>query len=533
MTATTQLPSLVQSHMFNPSFEPSHSKNDKLILHDDHESEISRWLKLESDPLPHIASTTIPSSSNTNASSNLQPPVNGSSYPISSSSSAHSNGSCNPTNDPEYPPSGAQLPTMQPVFSSSYITSSLPLNPAQSQVTQLSSSQAPTYQYVQQTSFTPAHYSYSYATPQPFPFPDQSSSPRPQYAYSSAPQYAYATAAYQYPLPQQYPSASLPFPPSQYATAATQQIGTSAAYANSYATGAFVSPHYVQSSPIYTAQVIPTQALIPSSQSIQTNPNYSQQNGSNPQFQQMFNQYLFKGEENTDDKKRKQSARPFTRRVRQTRPKVVESKGAVQCKGRNRKKNIQCRNAALMEYIGPRPIYCAEHIELDPNSLYEKCKSTYQKDVGDNKGCKEVVLKEFGFCYKHFGDVMNEFLRNRNYETVRKFHHRISDLLSQLEKDAAAAKKKDGDLYQRKNKLIPKFQEMKKIAVNAFEVLESERNKDFSEGLAEGLLDGPPVLLASLDGIAVRVIEGISSEDDDFLSSPETLSEEDLEQLSN
>jgi len=523
MTATTQLPSLVQTHMFNPSFEPPHSKNDKHMLHDDHESEISRWLKLESDPVPHIASsTTISSSSNTNASSNLQPSVNGSSYSISSSSSEHSNGSCDPPNDPvEYPSTGAQLSTMQPVFSSSYIT---PLNPAQSQVTQLSSSQAPTYQYVQQTSFPSPHYSYSYAAPQPF------SSPRPQYttqAYSSAPQYAYATAAYQYPLPQQYTS----FPPSQYATATTQPIGTSAAYANSYVAGAFVSPHYIQSSPIYTAQVIPTQALIPSSQPIQANPNYSQRNAPNP-LQQMYSQYLYKNED-ADDKKRKQSGRPFTRRVRQTRPKVVESKGAVQCKGRNRKKNIQCRNAALMEYIGPRPIYCAEHIELDPDSLYEKCKSTYQKDVGDNKGCKEVVLKEFGFCYKHFGDLTSGLLRDRDYETVRKFHFRISDLLSQLERDAAAAKKKDGDLYQRKNKLIPKFQEMKKIAVNAFEVLETERNKDFSDGIAEGLLDGPPVLLASLDGIAVRVVESVSSEDDEFISSPETLSEEDLEQLSN
>lgn len=39
--------------------------------------------------------------------------------------------------------------------------------------------------------------------------------------------------------------------------------------------------------------------------------------------------------------------------------------------------------------------------------------------------------------------------------------------MEQLEREASAAKKKDGDLYQRKNKLIPKFQEMKKTIVKA------------------------------------------------------------------
>jgi hypothetical protein len=33
----------------------------------------------------------------------------------------------------------------------------------------------------------------------------------------------------------------------------------------------------------------------------------------------------------------------------------------------------------------------------------------------------------------------------------------------QLESEAAAAKKKDSDLYQRKNKLIPKFHEMRRL----------------------------------------------------------------------
>lgn len=176
-------------------------------------------------------------------------------------------------------------------------------------------------------------------------------------------------------------------------------------------------------------------------------------------------------ESETERKRNRQSSRPTQRRIRHTRPKVIEAKGAVQCRGRNRKKGSQCRNAALMEYIGPRPIYCAEHIELDQNSLYEKCKSSYQKDPGDKKGCKEVVLKEFGLCYKHYGDMVQTIVQKQETETIRRHHERVLQLLDQLEREAAAAKKKDGDLYQRKNKLIPKFQEMKKLTLKAMEDL--------------------------------------------------------------
>lgn len=197
----------------------------------------------------------------------------------------------------------------------------------------------------------------------------------------------------------------------------------------------------------------------------------------NPQFYQLFSQFqqFFNKnsvEELADDKKRRMN-RNFPRRLRTTRPKVVESKGAIQCKGRNRKKGTQCRNAALMEFMGPRPIYCAEHIELDPQSLYEKCKAGYQKEPGDNKSCKEVVLKEFGYCYKHYADVVAQIIERNDIQKAQHHQERINELLSQLEKEAAAAKKKDGDLYQRKNKLIPKFQEMKKLVTKAIYQLQS------------------------------------------------------------
>lgn len=158
-------------------------------------------------------------------------------------------------------------------------------------------------------------------------------------------------------------------------------------------------------------------------------------------------------------------------RIRQVRPKVVIEKGAVQCVGHNRKKGTQCRNAALMEYIGPKPAYCAEHIELDPASLYEKCKAGFQKEPGDKKNCKEVVLKEFSLCYKHYHLSLDKLVANGDLAAASHQLERVSILLRQLEMEAAAAKKKDGDLYQRKNKLIPKFQSMKNQAAKCVETL--------------------------------------------------------------
>jgi hypothetical protein len=102
-----------------------------------------------------------------------------------------------------------------------------------------------------------------------------------------------------------------------------------------------------------------------------------------------------------------------------------------------------------------------------------KCKSPYQKEPGDKKGCKEVVLKEFGVCYKHFADSLNDMLKNQEFDKIRHQNVRITELLIQLEKEAASAKKKDGDLYQRKNKLIPKFQEMKNLSNKAVEAIEN------------------------------------------------------------
>ena len=81
-----------------------------------------------------------------------------------------------------------------------------------------------------------------------------------------------------------------------------------------------------------------------------------------------------------------------------------------------------------MEFVGPRPVYCAEHIELDPSSIYCKCTSPYNKETGDGKSCKEVVLKEFQRCYKHFEDHLNELPEESALPVAKQELERVKEL---------------------------------------------------------------------------------------------------------
>eukprot|EP01130_Rhizamoeba_saxonica_P003271 TRINITY_DN1398_c0_g1_i2.p1 TRINITY_DN1398_c0_g1~~TRINITY_DN1398_c0_g1_i2.p1 ORF type:complete len:461 (-),score=53.80 TRINITY_DN1398_c0_g1_i2:118-1500(-) len=164
---------------------------------------------------------------------------------------------------------------------------------------------------------------------------------------------------------------------------------------------------------------------------------------------------------------------PDTSNERRVRYKY--SRDAIQCEGRNRKKKQQCRNAALMEFIGPRPRYCAEHIHLDPDCLYRKCNSTYHKQPGDEKKCREVVLKEYGLCHKHYQNAVDLMVGNDGYFLARKILERTNTLLSNLENEAKSVKKSNPDLYQRKNKLIPKFQEYQSILVRHIAKLDHQQ----------------------------------------------------------
>jgi len=222
-----------------------------------------------------------------------------------------------------------------------------------------------------------------------------------------------------------------------------------------------------------------------------------------------------------DDKKKGRFGRsPYVRRERQVRPKVVEAKGAIQCKGMNRKKNIQCRNAALMEYIGKRPQYCAEHIENDPNSLYAKCKSSYQRVLGDGKGCKEVVLKEFVMCYKHFGDAVTTMIGEDGYQKACKQLSRVKELLTKLEEEAALAKKQDADLYQRKNKLIPKFQVMKSMLVQRIGELERNGYGKFLKTIEGECTEIQHLVIPPLEMPEVNFSPGTPTSSSSSISSP-------------
>lgn len=462
---------MAQTAFQSVSYVPFDSLKTEKFGPEEHEFEISKWLKLENEPLAGIGGTYSTASDlisnstffSTTATINSQLP-NLPEFYSTQSNNLNTPSSNNTTSGP--------IPSSQPSN-----------QPTQFQTTQF---QFPVYQTLpyNNTYQTIQYTSNQYAIPYNAAF--QTAQYNPTY-----PQYTTQYIPAQFPANQQQFSANI-IPAQVLSFGSTQN-----------ANGTFQQPAQYQYM-IYQPPV--------------------QQQPAKPQGQET---------ESSEDRKRKHSSvKPFPRRVRQTRPKVVEAKGAVQCKGRNRKKGTQCRNAALMEYIGPRPIYCAEHIELDPKSLYEKCKSSYQKEPGDNKGCKEVVLKEFGICYKHFNDLLTELLEQNDCDKIRHFSDRITDLLNQLEKDAAAAKKKDGDLYQRKNKLIPKFQEMKKQISAAVDTLES-RGKNFG-----GSLPGELAHISSpigIDGLSAHIVDVFtSSEDEDILSSPASSSlEEEFDQILN
>lgn len=142
------------------------------------------------------------------------------------------------------------------------------------------------------------------------------------------------------------------------------------------------------------------------------------------------------------------------------KPKVVSAHGDVQCIGSSRKTRKQCRNAALKEYIGKRPLYCAAHIMLDPDSLYTRCKY----NVG--RPCCETILKEFVYCFKHVSMLIDQEVArgSEGLQNLRQLYVRCSELFNGLEADTHDPNGPEpvelGD--QRKKKLARKFKIMRK-----------------------------------------------------------------------
>lgn len=126
-----------------------------------------------------------------------------------------------------------------------------------------------------------------------------------------------------------------------------------------------------------------------------------------------------------------------------------------------------------MEFIGPQPEYCAEHVHLDAESLYCKCQGTTIvkasggstqsrgrfpcKSYSLHPGCREVVLKEFGYCHKHYHIFTHFLVGPGGIEFAQNKLRRVNELIVLLEKEATQAKQIDGDMFQRKTKIIPKF----------------------------------------------------------------------------
>jgi len=167
-------------------------------------------------------------------------------------------------------------------------------------------------------------------------------------------------------------------------------------------------------------------------------------------------------------------------RAKVMRPKVIPEKGQRQCLGYNRKKKCRCGNAALMEFFGPPPDYCAEHIHLDTESLYCKCRATRNitksgSSAVTNRGCREVVLKQFGFCHKHFNNLTQFLVGPSGIEYGQLKLQRVNELLMLLEKEALQAKQIDGDMFQRKTKIIPKFKELRSVILLRIEELQRQQ----------------------------------------------------------
>eukprot|EP00298_Acanthocystis_sp_HF-20_P009713 c18461_g1_i2.p1 GENE.c18461_g1_i2~~c18461_g1_i2.p1 ORF type:complete len:403 (-),score=86.54 c18461_g1_i2:189-1376(-) len=136
-----------------------------------------------------------------------------------------------------------------------------------------------------------------------------------------------------------------------------------------------------------------------------------------------------------------------------------------QCCGVNHRTKRRCGNTCLMDYIGPRPVYCAEHIHLDPDCWYQKC-AVSSFDC-KQKSCKEVVLKEFGVCYKHLPgllEVDERFTTNPSaVQNAKVILKRVTDLANQIRKEANAARAHNQELFQRKAKLVTKYHAMQDI----------------------------------------------------------------------
>ncbi|KAL6076135.1 NSL complex protein NSL2 [Balamuthia mandrillaris] len=189
-----------------------------------------------------------------------------------------------------------------------------------------------------------------------------------------------------------------------------------------------------------------------------------------------------------DPRKKKPRIMSTPRPNRHSKSKL--GKGVLRCAGWSAKTHVRCRNAALMEYLGTQPRYCAQHIDLDPDGLYSKCKYSYSKKYK----CKEVVLKEFGgLCYRHYSEALVHMVGRDGFLEARAKLKSLTAIIKELQLAANECKLEDPVVFQRKNKLIIKFQTMRDLLKNHILYLKRELSKE---------LGTSPMLIFSSDGFS-------------------------------
>eukprot|EP00792_Barthelona_sp_PAP020_P005085 TRINITY_DN2489_c0_g1_i2.p1 TRINITY_DN2489_c0_g1~~TRINITY_DN2489_c0_g1_i2.p1 ORF type:complete len:337 (-),score=80.65 TRINITY_DN2489_c0_g1_i2:42-1016(-) len=170
------------------------------------------------------------------------------------------------------------------------------------------------------------------------------------------------------------------------------------------------------------------------------------------------------------------------------------------CCAKNKKTGKPCRNPALMEYIGEKPQYCAEHIETDANSIYCKCKSNFGKEIGDGKRCKEVVLKEFMFCSKHLKYHYCDLQTDPSaLPEVRSKLARCKELYNKLSQEIQIVRHSNQILFYRKSKLLPKYEKMAQDLEECVDTLEQLQASPIKEHAKQDTGNAPKQENLSVD----------------------------------
>eukprot|EP01099_Mayorella_cantabrigiensis_P004412 TRINITY_DN330_c0_g5_i1.p1 TRINITY_DN330_c0_g5~~TRINITY_DN330_c0_g5_i1.p1 ORF type:complete len:315 (-),score=62.00 TRINITY_DN330_c0_g5_i1:64-885(-) len=139
---------------------------------------------------------------------------------------------------------------------------------------------------------------------------------------------------------------------------------------------------------------------------------------------------------------------------------TIDSLPTKQCQAWNKRTSQRCQNIVLMEFLGPIPDFCAQHIEQDPLSLFSHCK--FGSPHNDRRRrCREIVLRDFGWCTKHFDRFLENYNAHSHLPLLQDKLNIVQSHLRELEESHKAPVKDDKSLYHRKYKIITKLQQMK------------------------------------------------------------------------